>query len=122
MEILNNLVSIYCFLTVVVVMGAVFMLPIVIIAAIYKAVKKPRNNVRFFVTQEYGVHCLKLWMGKPELNEKMKWVSRSDTVHFLCDDFYIGNRNLFENYNLNPKDFADMKDGEIREVFINMED
>ena len=122
MEILNNFVSIYCFLTVVVVIGAVFMLPIVIIAAIYKAVKKPRNKVRFFVTQEYGVHCLKLWMGKPELNEKMKWVSRSDTVHFLCDDFYIGNRNLFENYNLNPKDFADMKEGKIREVFINMED
>ena len=63
-----------------------------------------------------------LWMGKPELNEKMRWVSRSDTVHFLCDDFYNGNRNLFENYNLNPRDFADMKEGEIREVFINLED
>ena len=84
--------------------------------------KEPTNKVRFFVTQEYGVHCLKLWMGKPELNEKMSWVSRSDTVHFLCDDFYNGNHNLFENYNLNPRDFADMKEGEIREVFINLED
>ena len=121
MEILNTFVSIYCFITVAVVFGSVFVLPIIIIVAICKT-KKPRNKVRFFVTQEYGVHCLKLWMGKPELNEKMKWVSRSDTVHFLCDDFYIGNRNLFENYNLNPKDFADMKEGEIREVFINMED
>ena len=84
--------------------------------------KEPRNKVRFFVTQEYGVHCLKLWMGKPELNEKLSWVSHSDTVHFLCDDFYNGNRNLFENYNLNPRDFADMKEGEIREVFINLKD
>ena len=121
MEILNTFVSIYCFIVFAVVFGSVFVLSIIIIVAICKA-KKPRNKVRFFVTQEYGVHCLKLWMGKPELNEKLKWVSRSDTVHFLCDDFYIGNRNLFENYNLNPNDFADMKEGEIREVFINMDD
>ena len=126
MEILNNFASIYCFITFV--LGAVFMLAMIIIAAMGKVeeprneAQEPRNKVRFFVTQEYGVHCLKLWMGKPELNEKMRWVSRSDTVHFLCDDFYNGNRNLFENYNLNPRDFADMKEGEIREVFINLED
>ena len=126
MEILNNFASIYCFITFV--LGAVFMLAMIIIAAMGKVeeprneAQEPRNKVRFFVTQEYGVHCLKLWMGKPELNEKKSWVSRSDTVHFLCDDFYNGNRNLFENYNLNPRDFADMKEGEIREVFINLED
>ena len=124
MEILNNFASIYCFITFV--LGAVFMLAMIIIAAMGKVeeprneAQEPRNKVRFFVTQEYGVHCLKLWMGKPELNEKMRWDSRSDTVHFLCDDFYNGNRNLFENYNLNPNDFADMKEGEIREVFINL--
>lgn len=84
--------------------------------------KKPSSKVRFYVTQEYGVHCLKLWMGKPELSEKLSWVSRSDHVHFLCDDFYCGNHNLFENYNLNPNDFTDMKEGEIREVFLNLED
>ena len=126
MEILNNFASIPCFITFV--LGAVFMLAMIIIAAMGKVeeprneAQEPRNKVRFFVTQEYGVHCLKLWMGKPELNEKMRWVSRSDTVHFLCDDFYNGNRNLFEDYNLNPNDFADMKKGEIREVFINLED
>ena len=138
MGILNNFASIYCFITFV--LGAVFMLAMIIIAAMGKVdeprneaqepknkvtgvkLTEPRNKVRFFVTQEYGVHCLKLWMGKPELNEKKSWVSRSDTVHFLCDDFYNGNRNLFENYNLNPRDFADMKEGEIREVFINLED
>ena len=60
--------------------------------------------------------------GKPELSEKLLWVSCSEHVHFLCDDFCYGNQNLFENYNLNPNDFADMKEGEIREVFINLED
>lgn len=78
--------------------------------------KESRNKVRFFVTQEYGVHCLKLWMGKPELNEKQRWVSRSDTVHFICNDYY------FEFYKLNPEDFADMKMGKIKEVFLNLED
>ena len=28
----------------------------------------------------------------------------------------------FYRYNLNPDDFADMKVGEIREVFLNLED
>ena len=119
MEILNNFASIYCFIAFVI--GALFMLAMLSIAAMGK-VEEPRNKVRFFVTQECGVHCLKLWMGKPELSEKLSWVSRSEHVHFLCDDFYCGNRNLFENYNLNPDDFADMKEGEIREVFLNMED
>ena len=119
METLNNFASIYCLTTFI--MGAVFMFIAVCVVAMGK-VKEQRNKVRFFVTQNYGVHCLKLWMGKPELNEKLSWVSRSDTVHFLCDDFYNGNHNLFENYNLNPHDFDDMKEGEIREVFINLED
>ena len=119
METLNNFASIYCFITFII--GAVFMLMAVCIVAMGK-VKEPKNKVRFFVTQEYGVHCLKLWMGKPELSENLSWVSRSDHVQFLCDDFYYGNRNLFEEYNLNPDDFADMKEGEIREVFINLED
>ena len=83
---------------------------------------KNKNKVRFYVTQDYGVHCLKLWMGKPELSEKLLWVSCSEHVRFLCDDFRCGNSNLFENYNLNPNDFSDMKEGEIREVFINLED
>ena len=80
------------------------------------------NKVRFYVTQDYGISCLKLWMGKPELSEKLLQVSCSEHVHFLCDNFRGGNRNLFENYNLNPNDFSDMKEGEIREVFINLED
>ena len=119
METLNNFASIYCFITFII--GAVFMLTTICIVAISKD-KEPKNNVRFYVTQDYGISCLKLWMGKPELSKKLLWVSCSEHVHFLCDDFRCGNRNLFENYNLNPNDFSDMKEGEIREVFINLED
>lgn len=117
METLNNFASIYCLIAI----GLVFMLIMLSIVAMSKS-KESMNKVRFYVTQDYGVHCLKLWMGKPELSEKLLWVSCSEHVHFLCDDFCCGNQNLFENYNLNPNDFSDMKEGEIREVFINLED
>ena len=69
--------------------------------------KEPRNKVRFYVTKvlsEYN-HNLHLYVGK-------NW----DLSSFVCTDF------SFDLYNLNPEDFADMKYGEIREVFINLED
>ena len=115
MEILNNFSSIYCFIAFVI--GAVFMLAILSIAAMGK-VKEPRNNVRFFVTKDSNyTNRLKLWLGKPEWSENVvSWISRSKYVHFICNDYY------FEFYKLNPEDFADMKEGEIREVFLNLED
>ena len=119
METLNNFVSIYCLIAFAI--GAVFMLIMLSMTAMSKS-KEPMNKVRFYVTQDYGISCLKLWMGKPELSEKLLWVSCSEHVHFLCDDLRGENRNLFENYNLNYNDFSDMKEGEIREVFINLED
>ena len=119
METLNNFASIYCLIAFAI--GAVFMLIMLSMAAMSKS-KDPKNKVRFYVTQDYGISCLKLWMGKPELNEKLLWISCSEQVHFLCDGRHRVNQNLFENYNLNPNDFSDMKEGEIREVFINLED
>ena len=115
MEILNNFVSIYCFITFIV--GAGFMLAMYSIAAMGK-VKEPGNNVRFFVTKEnsYSSRVL-LWLGKPEWDKNaVSWVARSKYVHFICNDYY------FERYKLNPADFADMKEGEIREVFLDLED
>ena len=112
---LNNFASIYCFITFI--MGAVFMFIAVCIVAMGK-VKEPRNNVRFFVTKDSNyTNRLKLWLGKPEWSENVvSWISRSKYVHFICNDYY------FERYKLNPADFADMKVGEIREVFIDLED
>ena len=80
---------------------------------------KPRNKVRFFVTRDNNV-CnddLRLWMGKPKWNNVIKrWVYYSMRTHCLCVS------GGFKSYNLNPDDFTDMKECEIREVFLNLED
>ena len=63
MEILNNFASIYCFIAFVI--GAVFMLVALAIAAMGKD-DEPKNKVRFFVTKgNLGGHPLVLWLGKP---------------------------------------------------------
>ena len=100
MEILNNFSSIYCFIAFVI--GAVFMLAILSIAAMGKA-KEPRNNVRFFVERVISDNYVLYIEGKNRL-------------------YSIASARLFENFGLNPDDFADMKEGEIRYVFLNLED
>ena len=79
---------------------------------------EPRNKVRFFVTKDSNyTNSLKLWVGKPEWSENVvSWIPRSKYVHIICNDYYL------EFYKLNPEDFADMKKGEIKEVFLNLED
>ena len=99
MEILNNFSSIYCFIAFVI--GAVFMLAMLSIAAMGK-VKEPRNKVRFFVEKD-----------NMELYLRMNY-RKYDT--FIC------NGSLFRHYGLKSDDFSDMKEGEIREVFLNLED
>ena len=101
MNILSNFSSIYCFITFI--LGAVFMLIMLTIAAMGK-VKEPRNKVHFYVKREHGNHFT-LWVGKT--------ISIS---YFVFADWF------FKEFNLNPDDFADMKVGEIREVFLNLED
>ena len=100
MEILSNFSSIYCFITFI--MGAVFMFIAVCVVAMGK-VKEPRNKVRFFVERVISDNYVLYIEGKNRL-------------------YSIASARLFENFGLNPDDFADMKEGEIREVFINLED
>ena len=100
MEILNNFASIYCFITFV--LGAVFMLATLSIAAMGK-VKEPRNKVRFFVERVISDNYLLYINGKDK-------------------QYPLASERLFKDFGLNPEDFADMKKGEIREVFINLED
>ena len=114
MGILSNFSSIYCFITFV--MGAVFMLAIYSIEAIGKS-KEPRNKVRFYVTCESnhrGEIIRTLWLGKPYYTKDKR---------FAADIWSrLAVNNSIALYNLNYSDFADMKEGEIREVFINLED
>lgn len=81
--------------------------------------KKPRNKVRFFVTydENFGSIKLRLWLGRPKWSKVNKlWVEDDEHTMFLAVKQY------FKDFNLNKDDFADMKDGEIREVFINLGD
>ena len=82
--------------------------------------KEPKNNVRFFVTKERD-NCevsLMLWMGAPKWdNKRGVWVPSSMHNHYLSS----GDRFL-EEFNIDPNDFTDMKECEIREVFINLKD
>lgn len=64
---------------------------------------EPRNRVRFFVKRVISDNYLLYIGGKDR-------------------QYPIASTSLFENLGLNPDDFADMKEGEIREVFINLED
>lgn len=116
MEILNNFSSIYCFITFVI--GAVFMFIAVCVAAMGKD-DEPRNKVHFYVSCEKIYYrdemVYTLWIGKPYYTEHRRFKSN------------VWGRALainasFALYNLNYSDFADMKEGEIREVFINLED
>ena len=113
MEILNNFASIYCFITFV--FEAMSMLAIIIIAAMGK-VDEPTNKVRFYVTKDFlGGNTLHLWLGKPIKYEE-KWIATLKSAQCIGSDLCL------LSFNLNPDDFADMKAGEIREVFLNLED
>ena len=101
MEILNNFSSIYCFITFVI--GAVFILAIYSIEAMGKS-KEPRNKVRFFVQKINNIHVLCLYNTKTKTHYKIAY------------------GGFLKEFGLNPDDFADMKEDEIREVFINLED
>ena len=91
---------------------------ILYIISVYVKINKTKNNVRFFVTKERD-NCevsLMLWMGAPKWdNKRGVWVPSSMHNHYLSS----GDRFL-EEFNIDPNDFTDMKECEIREVFINL--
>ena len=100
MEILSNFISIYCLITFIV--GAGFMLAMYSIAAMGK-VKEPRNKVRFFVEKEIS-------------NSYFLYIENKGGMCYICSN------GFFKKFGLNPDDFADMKEGQLREVFINLEE
>lgn len=114
METLSNFSSIYCFITFI--MGAVFMFIAVCVVAMGKD-DEPRNKVRFYVTCESnyrGEIIRTLWLGKPYYTKDKRFASGIWSRILAVNNSFVG-------YNLNYSDFADMKEGEIREVFINLE-
>ena len=116
METLSNLASIYCYISFVI--GAVLMLVALAIAAMGKDNDEQRNKVRFFVTRDYRCfNNLQLWLGRPKWDKNDRlWIAHSPCV------ISLSLVHSFKYFKLNPDDFADMKGGEIREVFLNLED
>ena len=79
--------------------------------------KEPRNKVHFYVTCESnyrGEIIRTLWLCKPYYTKDKRFVSGIWSRILAVNNSFVG-------YNLNHSDFADMKEGEIREVFINLE-
>ena len=99
------------------IIGAMLMMCAIGMVAIQKE-KEPRNNVRFFVVKGRDICSdnIELWIGKLEWNERIRRWIPSTGSRFLSPVFD------FKDFNLNPDDFVDMKEGEIREVFLNLED
>ena len=115
MEILSNFISIYYYISFII--GAVFMFAMLSIAAMGKD-DEPRNKVHFYVTCElnYSGEIIRtLWIGKPYYTEDKRFTSH------IWSSILAVNESL-GLYGLNYSDFADMKEGEIREVFLNLED
>ena len=82
---------------------------------------EPRNNVRFYITYEATScdkkrHIYTLWMGKPDKITGLDFYTSSPKSYIIA----LGVK--FHDFGLNPDYFIDMKVGEIREVFINLED
>ena len=113
MEILSNFSSIYCFISFII--GAVIMLVALAIAAMGKD-DEPRNKVHFYVTCElnYSGEIIRtLWIGKPYYTEDKRFTSH------IWSSILAVNESL-GLYGLNYSDFADMKEGEIKEVFLDL--
>ena len=114
METLNNFGSIYCFISFII--GAMFMFATLCIVAMGK--EKESNNVRFFVTRDNEDAFRNppvLWVGVPKkINAWYSLTEKSKPLAFSKEDF--------KHYGLNYEDFFNIKEGGIREVFINLED
>lgn len=110
MGILNNFISIYCFITFII--GAVFMLVTLCIAAMWK-VEEPRNNVHFYVARDKNGE-LWFYMGKP---------FRGDTEFHgdLHKQVLALTSYNFKSFGLNENDYANLKwEDEPVEVFISI--
>ena len=110
MEILNNFSMIYCFVSFVI--GSVFMLAMMSIAAIVKD-KEPMNNVHFYVARDKNDELF-LYMGKP-----FRGINKFHPYQNGC--IIISDDDL-SNFRVNKDDYANLKwEDEPVEVFLNLE-
>ena len=99
------------------IVGAMLMMFAMAMAAMGKD-DEPKNKVHFYVTCEVnyrGEIIRTLWLGKPYYTKDKRFASDIWSRILAINGSFVG-------YNLNYSDFEDMKNREIREVFINLED
>ena len=90
---------------------------IIMASKIRKLSAQSRNKVHFYMTCEvthYGGILRTLWLGKPIYTEDKRFVPDKRSRILDLEPFVL--------CKLHYSDFNDMKNGEIREVFVNMED
>ena len=96
----------------------VFVVEFVVILSIERKIRAmPKNKVHFYVTceeTEQGDIIRTLWLGKPYCTKEKNVIP-----HFYGTA--IAYNQALSLYNLNYSDFEDMKNGEIREVFLNLD-
>ena len=111
MEVLNNFISIYCFITFI--FGAMFMFTTLCIAAMCK-MQEPKNNVHFYVARDKGGE-LYLYMDKPVRESNEFLASHHGRLIKAEEDF--------SKFGLNVHDYANLRwEDEPVEVFLNLED
>ena len=118
MEILNNFNLIYGFIAFVFVI--IFMFVVLYIKEIIKYRPKNKITLKFYITCGRQPipdtkKILDLWVGKP-------YYSNSESL--WCSPIFgglIARNEGIRLYGLSLDDFVDMKEGEMREVFLNIE-
>ena len=95
----------------------VFVVEFVVILSIERKIRTiPKNKVHFYVTcevTECGDIIRTLWLAKPYYIKEKSPRFQGTAIAY--------NQSL-SFYNLDYSDFEDMKNGEIREVFLNIDD
>ena len=93
---------------------------IIMASKIRKLSVQSRNKVHFYVTCEVNYHrggiIRALWFGKPIYTEDKSFAPDKVKQSHILDILPS------VSYKLNYFDFDDMKEGEIREVFLSTED
>ena len=93
-----------------------FILAIIIVVMWKIKLKKPRNNVHFYVARDKTYNLLWLYLGKPIRFKDDAWLpGKHGTV--------IETESSFEILGLNKEDYNSIKwEDEPIEVFLNLED
>lgn len=96
------------------IIGAMLMMCAIAMVAIQKD-KKLRNKVHFYIAKPSGYYMYYLYLGKPRrIFSNGRFVFKSaHNGRFITDNII--------DYGLNPRDYDDMKIGDIKEVFLNLE-